>query len=134
MGRWILLVLSLALAVIVGLTIAGAALSSEAPPPPGAEDLAVQIRASFWKDNDVRFPPFRTVLARWEVFGPNSFIAEVQVYDLLFGPFPKRGLVTAACWSRTEVFRSGWLDVPGKETELRSEFLKAAACAEPPSP
>ena len=134
MVRWIVLVLSLALAGTVGLTIAGAALSSDAPPPPGAEDLADQVRATFWKENGVGFPPFRTVTARWETFGAHSYIVEVQVYDLLFGPFPKRGLVIAPCWSRTGTFRGGWLDVPGTETNLRSEFLAAAACGEPPSP
>lgn len=134
MVRWVLLVLSLVVAGFVGLTIAGAALSSDAPPPPGAEDLAEQIRETFWKENDVPFPPFRTVVARWETFGSHSYIAEVQVHDLVFGPLPKRGLVIAPCWSRTGVFRGGWLDVPGTETALRSEFLKTAGCGEPPSP
>ena len=131
---WIPLALSLALAGMVGPAIVGAALSSDAPPPPGAEDLADEIRTTFWKENDVGFPPFRTVLARWETFGSHSYIVEIHVYDLLFGPFPKRGLVTAPCWSRTGAFGGGWLEPPENETKLRSEFLKAAACGEPPSP
>ncbi|HYN70362.1 MAG TPA: hypothetical protein VEX41_09145 [Candidatus Eisenbacteria bacterium] len=126
--------LSIALAAIVGPAIVGAALSADAPTPPGAEDLAEEIRATFSKELEVPFPPFRTRLARWETFGSHSYIVEVQVYDLLFGPFPKRGLVTAPCWSRSGVFSSGWLDDPGSETELRSAFLKAVACGAPPSP
>lgn len=119
---------------MVGPAVVGAALTADAPTPAGAEDLAEEIRATFSKKVDVPFPPFRTRLERWETFGSHSYIVEVQVYDLLFGPFPKRGLVTAACWSRDGDFRGGWLDVPGNEIDLRSEFLKAAACREPPSP
>ena len=106
-----------------------AASAQEAPTPRGAEALAADIRESFWKQIDLRLPPFRTVITKWETAYPNSYLAEVDVYDLLFGLGPRKGLLLAVCWAPGRSYSGGWLDVPGNESALRSEFSAAeGAC------
>jgi hypothetical protein len=115
------------LVLIIAPTLVGAMTAAEASTPAGAEMLAADIHSSFWKEIDVRLPPFRTVIAEWKVVGSSSYLAEVHIYDLLYGASPRRALVLAACWSPGRAFSGGWLDVPGNEAELRSEFEAATA-------
>lgn len=126
-GRAVAIVLAMLLLLVVAVPAFVAAIApADAPVPPGAELLAADIRSDFWSQIDAPLPPFRTIIRRWERSGESSYLAEVEIYDLAYGPSPRRGLALAPCWSPGMTFAGGWLDIPGNEDELRREFLAAA--------
>jgi hypothetical protein len=116
--------------VLAGLPLfAAVAAPPDATTPPGAEELARQIKEQFASELDVDVPPYRTRIANWETHGA-SYVVDVEVYDILFGSLPRRGLALAGCWDRNEGFSGGWADTPEAEADLRAQFESGASSCE----
>jgi hypothetical protein len=116
--------------VVAGVPLVAAiAAPDDATTPPGAEELARQIKEQFAIELDVDMPPYRTRIAGWRIDG-HSYLAEVEVYDILFGSSPRRGLALAGCWDGDTGWSGGWADTPEAEADLRAEFESGAASCE----
>lgn len=111
-----LLSIGAALLFVCGAAIApgiNAALAPpDAPTPPGAEELAAQIRDRFDSAMEVPLPAYRVAIREWQERG-GSYLVRVEVYDLVFGFSPRLGYAIAGCWrpgSRGLPFSGGWAD------------------------
>jgi hypothetical protein len=133
-GRLVLIGVLAAPIVFGGATVLAAA---TAPPdalePPDAAGLGEAIRSGFWSAIDLPLPPIRTAIRSYERYPKGSFIAQVEVFDIVFGPTPRKALVIAVCWSINHAFSGGWLDAAGAEAELRREIAEGleAGCGAP---
>ncbi len=132
-ARLVLIGLLAVSVVFGGPTLLAATAPPDALEPPDAAGLGEAIRSGFWSAIDVPLPPIRTAIRSYERYPNGSFIAHVQVFDVVFGPAPRGALVIAVCWPVTHAFSGGWLDVPGAEAELRREFAEGmqAGCRTP---
>ena len=121
----LLLVVVFSAAEIVSTTAMAVAAAADAREPPEATGLADAIRSEFWSAIDVPIPPIRTAVRSFESYPKRSFIVDVEVFDFLFGPVPRRALALAPCWGADHGFSGGWVDTAAAEAQLRSDFADA---------